>query len=515
METFDLLFQGLQTAMQSANLLYALIGVTLGTAVGVLPGIGPALTVALLLPVTYKLDPAGSLIMFAGIYYGGMYGGSTTSILLNTPGESASIVTALEGNKMARAGRGGPALATAAIGSFIAGLLATLALAFVAPWVVRFALSFGPSEYFALMLLAFMTVSAAFGESALRGLTSLFVGLALGLVGIDQLTGQARLVFGLPNLLDGISVTTLAVALFAIGETLAVVAASRTKTEEKVEAVRGSVWMTKEDWRRSWAPWLRGTAIGFPIGAMPAGGADVSSFLSYATERNFARRPEEFGHGAIEGVAGPEAANNASAAGTLVPLLTLGLPTTATAAIMLAGFQQFGLQPGPLLFATNAPLVWGLIASLLVANLMLIVLNLPLIGLWVRLLTIPRPWLYAGILVFATLGTIGADASVLMLGPLPVSFGLLLLLIFGLLGFGLRRYGYPIAPVVVGLILGPMAEKSLRQALQISQGDPFALFHSPIAIVLWLLALTALLLPLYLRSRGRGRVLAQLAGDED
>jgi putative tricarboxylic transport membrane protein len=514
MDTFGLLADGLVTALQWHNLLYALIGVTLGTAVGVLPGIGPALTVALLLPVTYKLDPAGSLIMFAGIYYGGMYGGSTTSILLNTPGESASIVTALEGNKMARKGRGGPALATAAIGSFIAGLIATLGLAFIAPSVVKFALSFGPAEYFGLMLLAFMTVSAAFGDSALRGLTALFIGLGLGLIGIDQLTGQTRLAMGLPNLFDGISVTTLAVALFAIGETLAVVAAKHLP-EEKVEAVRGSVMMTKEDWQRSWRPWLRGTAIGFPIGAMPAGGADVSSFLSYSAEKNFSKHPEEFGKGAIEGVAGPEAANNASAAGTLVPLLTLGLPTTATAAIMLAGFQQFGLQPGPLLFTTNAPLVWGLIASLLVANLMLLVLNLPLIGLWVRLLTIPRPWLYAGILVFATLGTIGADGSTYSLFGVPVSFGLGLLMLFGILGYVLRRFHYPIAPVVVGLILGPMAEKSLRQALQISQGDPMALFHSWIAVLLWVLALTAVFLPMYLRYRGKGKVLAQIAGDTD
>ena len=263
---------------------------TLGTAVGVLPGIGPALTVALLLPVTYRLDPTGSLIMFAGIYYGGMYGGSTTSILLNTPGESASIVTALEGNKMARAGRGGPALATAAIGSFVAGLIATMALAFIAPWVVKFALSLGPADYFALMVLAFVTVSAAFGDSALRGITALFLGLALGLVGIDLQTGQARLAFGVPDLLDGIEVTTLAVALFAIGETLKV-AATPVGHEEKVEAVKGSVWMTREDWARSWKPWLRGTAIGFPIGAMPAGGAEIGTFLSYATERRWPSIP--------------------------------------------------------------------------------------------------------------------------------------------------------------------------------------------------------------------------------
>ncbi|MFN4209551.1 MAG: tripartite tricarboxylate transporter permease [Devosia sp.] len=515
MDTFGLLAQGLVAAMQWQNLLYALIGVTLGTAVGVLPGIGPALTVALLLPVTYKLDPAGSLIMFAGIYYGGMYGGSTTSILLNTPGESASIVTALEGNKMARKGRGGPALATAAIGSFVAGLIATLALAFVAPWVVKFALAFGPAEYFALMVLAFITVSAAFGDSALRGLTALFIGLGLGIIGIDLQTGQARMSFAIPDLLDGIEVTTLAVALFAIGETLKM-AADRNQVKDEVLSVKGSVWMTKEDWKRSWLPWLRGTAVGFPIGAMPAGGADVASFLSYSTEKTFAKKPEEFGHGAIEGVAGPEAANNASAAGTLVPLLTLGLPTTATAAIMLAGFQQFGLQPGPLLFVNNASLVWALIASLLVANFMLIVLNLPLIGLWVKLLTIPKPWLYGGILVFATLGTLGANGA--MSGNLfgvRFSFELMLLLAFGILGYLLRRFGYPIAPVVVGLILGPMAEQQLRRALAISQGDPLVLFQSPIAITLYVLAAAAVLVPLWFRLRGKGQVLGQLASDED
>jgi putative tricarboxylic transport membrane protein len=505
MATFDFLLQGLLVATQPMNLLYALIGVTLGTAVGVLPGIGPALTVALLLPVTYRLDPGGSLIMFAGIYYGGMYGGSTTSILLNTPGESASIVTALEGNKMVRAGRGGPALATSAIGSFVAGLIATLGLAFIAPYIVKLALLFGPREYFALMVLAFITVSSAFGDSTLRGLTSLFVGLTLAIIGIDQLTGQTRLSFGVPDLLDGIEVTTLAVAMFAIGETL-FIAAQGDRGPDQVEAVRGSVWMSAIDWRRSWKPWLRGTFIGFPIGAMPAGGAEIGTFLSYAAEKRLTKYPDEFGNGAIEGVAGPEAANNASAAGTLVPLLTLGLPTTATAAIMLAGFQQFGLQPGPLLFATNPQLVWGLIASLLIANFMLLVLNLPLIGLWVKLLTIPRPWLYAGILLFATLGTIGANPSVFELG---------MLLAFGLLGYAMRVFGYPIAPVVVGLILGPLAEQQLRRALSISQGDVTVLFTSPIAAVLLFIAFLAFIVPLILRARGRGDVLTQLAASED
>jgi len=505
MSAFDFLLQGLGTAADPMMLLYALIGVTLGTAVGVLPGIGPALTVALLLPVTYRLDPAGSLIMFAGIYYGGMYGGSTTSILLNTPGESASIITALEGNKMARKGRGGPALATAAIGSFIAGLIATLLLAFLAPWIVKVALVFGPREYFALMVLAFVTVSAAFGDSALRGLTSLFLGLALACVGIDQLTGQARLSFGVPELLDGIEVTTMAVAMFAVGEAL-FIAGQHGQQEDEVTAVKGSVWMNRSDWARSWRPWLRGTVIGFPIGAMPAGGAEIGTFLSYAAEKKLTRHPEEFGEGAIEGVAGPEAANNASAAGTLVPLLTLGLPTSATAAIMLAGFQQFGLQPGPLLFATNPTLVWGLIASLLIANAMLLVLNLPLIGLWVKLLAVPKPWLYAGILLFATLGTIGAN---------PSSFELGMLLGFGVLGYVMRLFGYPIAPIVVGLILGPMAEQQLRRALSISQGDWTTLLQSPIAAALLGIAALALIVPLILRARGKGEMLSQLAGEED
>jgi putative tricarboxylic transport membrane protein len=489
METFAALGNGLLVALEPGNLVFALIGVTLGTAVGVLPGIGPALTVALLLPITFKLDPAGSLIMFAGIYYGGMYGGSTTSILLNTPGESASIVTALEGNKMARAGRGGPALATAAIGSFVAGTIATIALALLAPRIVKLALAFGPAEYFALMVLAFTTVSAAFGDSTVKGLTSLFLGLALGLVGIDLQSGQARLTLGVPALLDGIEVTTVAVALFAIGETL-YVAATAHAGEERVEPVRGSLWMTLADWRRSFWPWIRGTVIGFPIGAMPAGGAEIGTFLSYSVERRLTKHPEEFGNGAIEGVAGPEAANNASAAGTLVPLLTLGLPTTATAAIMLAGFQQYGLQPGPLLFTSSPDLVWGLIASLFIANVMLLVLNLPLVGLWVKVLAVPRPWLYAGILVFATLGTLGANPSLTELG---------MLLVFGLLGFGLRLFGYPIAPVVVGLILGPLSEQQLRRALSISQGDPSILVHSWLAIALYAIAAAALFGPLLWR----------------
>src|SRR5712671_2063993 len=463
MEALDALLHGLTIACQPINLLYALVGVLLGTAVGVLPGIGPALTVALLLPITFKLDPAGSLIMFAGIYYGGMYGGSTTSILINTPGESASMVTALEGNKMAKAGRGGPALATAAIGSFVAGTLATLGIVFLAPWLVNIAVNFGPEDYFALMCVAFITVSATFGDSPVRGLTSLFIGLTLGLVGIDKLTGQPRLAFGVPDLLDGVEVTTLAVGLFAMGEAL-YVASRRHLVEEKLEPVRGSLWMTKEDWKRSFWPWIRGTCFGIPIRALPAG------------------------------VAGPEAANNASAAGTLVPLLTLGLPTSATAAMMLAGFQQYGLNPGPLLFAERPDLVWGLIASLFIANTMLLILNLPLVGLWVKLLAIPQPWLYAGILVFATMGTIAAKPSVVELSMLAG---------FGVMGFLMRRFDFPIAPVVIGLILGPIAESQLRRALAISLGDPLVLLQSPMSATLLGIALIALLAPFVLKGLGR------------
>jgi len=499
METLYLLAGGFESALTLSNLVFAAIGVFIGTAVGVLPGIGPALTVALLLPVTFKLDPGGSLIMFAGIYYGGMYGGSTTAILLNTPGEAASVVTALEGNKMARAGRGGPALATAAIGSFVAALVATIGLAYLSPVLVKVAVKFGPWDYFGLMLLAFVTVSATFGDSPLKGLTSLAFGLWLGLIGIDQLTGQARLTFGVPQLLDGVEVTTLAVGLFAIGETLSVASRHLYSPEQPIP-VKGSLWMTREDWRRSFFPWVRGTLIGFPIGALPAGGAEVPTFLSYNIERKLSRRPEEFGHGAIEGVAGPEAANNASAAGTLVPLLTLGLPTSATAAVMLAGFQQYNIQPGPLLFAQHADLVWALVASLFIANVMLLVLNLPLVGLWVKLLKIPLPWLYGGILVFAAMGTVAANPSVVEL---------VLLIAFGAMGFLMRQYGYPIAPAIVGLILGPAADSQLRRALQISQGDPMVLLQHPGSAIMIALAVIALVLPFVFRG------LAKMGKDED
>ncbi|MDQ3544159.1 MAG: tripartite tricarboxylate transporter permease, partial [Actinomycetota bacterium] len=340
------LIDGFGTALQPKYLLYCAVGVLLGTAVGVLPGIGPALTIALLLPVTYDVEATGAFIMFAGIYYGGMYGGSTTSILLNTPGEAASVVTALEGFQMAKRGRGGPALATAAIGSFVAGTIGTVIITFVGPAASRVVKLFQPADYFALMILAFTSVGALVGRSALRGMISLTLGLFVGLIGFDEINGQARYVFGESHLQGGISVVLLAVGLFAVGETL-YVASHRDTGGDEIIPVRGKLWLSGDDLRRSWKPWLRGTALGFPLGMLPTGGAEVPTFLSYGLEKRLSKHRDEFGKGAIEGVAGPEAANNAAFAGVLVPLLTLALPTSATAAIMLTAFQRYGIQPGP------------------------------------------------------------------------------------------------------------------------------------------------------------------------
>jgi putative tricarboxylic transport membrane protein len=482
LEALDALMAGFGVALKPINLLWGFIGVTLGTFVGVLPGVGPALTVAMLLPLTAKLDPTGALIMFAGIYYGAMFGGSTTTILLNTPGESASIATALEGNRMAKAGRAGPALATSAIGSFVAGTIATVLLTLLAPLVVDVALKFGPAEYFSLMVFAFITVSAVLGTSTVRGLTSLFIGLFLGLVGIDSQTGQPRFAFGVPELLDGVDVVVLAVGLFAVGEAL-YVASYQSRLTETLEKMKGSIMMSAEDWKRSWPAWLRATAIGFPFGTIPAGGSEIPTFLSYAVEKKLSKHPQEFGAGAIEGVAGPEAANNAAATGVLVPLLTLGIPTSATAAILLGAFQNYGLQPGPLLFESQKDLVWGLIASLYIGNIILLILNLPLIGIWVKVLTIPKDLLYAGILVFATLGAYSLHQS---------WADLLTLYVFGLMGFAMRRWDIPVGPAIIGLILGPIAETQFRRALSISQGDATVFLTQPISATF--LAITAALI---------------------
>lgn len=486
----DLLLEGFQTALTPENLLFALIGVLLGTAVGVLPGIGPAMALALLLPITYSVGVDSAIIMFAGIYYGGMYGGSTTSILLNTPGESSSVITAIEGNKMAKSGRAAQALATAAIGSFVAGTIGTVLLWVLVPRVADIVVELGAPSYFAVMVLAFFAVTMVLGSSKLRGFISLFLGLTIALVG--TMTGQARLTFGNAQLADGIDVVVVAVGIFAIGEALWVAAHLRRKPLEIIPV--GQPWMSRRDWGRSWKPWLRGTALGFPFGAVPAGGAEVPTFLSYAAEQKLSKHPEEFGKGAIEGVAGPEAANNASAAGTLLPLLTLGLPTTATATIMLVALQSYGIQPGPQLLDNEPALVWGLLASLVIANALLLVINLPMAPLWAKLLQIPRPQLYAGILFFATLGAYTANFS---------SFDLALLVVLGLLGLTMRRFGLPVLPLIVGVILGPAMELQLMQALQISQGDVSTLWSEPVAVAVY--AVIALMLLASAVGAVRGR----------
>jgi putative tricarboxylic transport membrane protein len=487
MDILNALLQGFATAISPVNLLWALVGCALGTAVGVLPGIGPAVAVAMLLPITAKVDITASMIFFAGIYYGAMYGGSTTSILLNTPGETASMVTAMEGNKMAKSGRAGAALATAAIGSFVAGTIATVIVTLFAPYVAEFAVKLGPPEYFLLMVLAFTTVSAVLGQSTLRGLTALFVGLAMGCVGLDQISGQARYTGGIPEFLDGIEIVLVAVGLFAVAEVLyaALYEGKVVETQNKMS----KVYMTGRDWKRSIPAWLRGTAVGTPFGCIPAGGTEIPTFLSYAMEKKLAKDEDkkEFGtSGAIEGVAGPEAANNATVTAALIPLLTLGIPTSNTTAILLGAFQNYGIQPGPQLFTTSAALVWALIASLYIGNVMLLILNLPLVGLWVKLLKIPKPQLYAGILIFATVGAYGMRQS---------AFDLFLLYAIGLLGVLMRRYDFPTAPVVVGMILGPLAEAQMRNALSIGEGKWSVFVQRPMSLVLIVIVLAVLVLP--------------------
>ena len=498
-EILSHLLQGFATAGTPINLTWAFVGCAVGTAIGVLPGLGPAVTVAMLLPITAQVEPTASMIFFAGIYYGAMYGGSTTSILLNTPGETGTMVTALEGFKMARSGRAGAALATSAIGSFVAGTIATVLVTLFAPLVATYAVQLGPPEYFLLMMLAFTTVSAVLGKSTLRGLTGLFIGLAVGLVGLDQITGQVRYTAGIPEFLDGIEVVLVAVGLFAVGECFyTALYEGRSGSGERNPL--NSVYMNRGEWRRSWPAWLRGTALGFPFGTIPAGGTEIPTFLSYGVERKLSRHKEEFGTvGAIEGVAGPEAANNAAVTGTLVPLLTLGIPTSVTAAILLSALQNYGINAGPQLFETSSTLVWALIASLYIGNVMLLVLNLPLVGLWVKLLEIPRPPLYAGILIFATVGVYGMRQS---------AFDLFLMFAIGMLGVVMRRFDFPTAPVIIGMILGPLAEAQMRNGLAIGEGHWRVFVERPVSAGLLALLVLILVLPrlLALRARRRNRV---------
>ena len=478
--------EGFANSLTFVNLGFGLLGSMLGTLVGVLPGIGPALAISLLLPVTYGLEPTSAIIMFCAIYYGAMFGGSTTSILLNAPGESGSVMTAIEGNKMARAGKAGAALATSAIGSFVAGAIGTGILAIAAPAIADLGLRMTPPDFFALMVTAFVTVSTLMGRSITRGLLALTVGLVIGLVGADPNSGAPRLTFGVSEALDGFSTVIVIVSLFAVGEALHI-AYSGQLSKGTLNKFDGSWRMNKSDWSRSWRPWLRGTAIGFPTGVLPAGGSELPTFLSYALEKRLSKKKDEFGKGAIEGVAGPEAANNANAAGALVPLLALGIPTSGTAAVMLAAFDQFRIDAGPMLFTEQPVLVYTLIASLFIGNLLLLVINLPLIKMWVQVLRVPAPYLFAGILVFAMVGAYSIKNSM---------FDLFVALGIGMLGMLLRRFGYPITPLILGAILGPMAETEFRRSMQLSTGDVTTFISTPFTWVTYSLMAIALLWPL-------------------
>lgn len=509
MDTLINLMDGLASALTPQNLVWAFLGVLLGTAVGVLPGMGSAMAVALLLPVTFRLDPTSALILFAGVYYGGMFGGATTSILLNTPGQASSIATTYEGHKMALKGRAAQALGTAVIGSFVASVIGTLVVALFAPVMVAFALNFGPGEYFALTVFSFVAVAAVVSGSVLRGVTSLLIGLAIGMVGIDAQSGTARFDFGAASLMDGIDIVIVTVGLLALGEVLYI--AARGKSAPNFAAIRtGRPWLGRKDLRRSWKPWLRGTALGSAFGPIPGSGAEIPTFLSLGMERKLAERrarrkgeKSEFGEGAIEGVAGPESANNSSAAGTMVPLLGLGLPTSATAAIMLAAFQQYGLQPGPVLFERNADLVWTLLASLLIGSVMLLVINLPFAPLWARLLKLPKPYLYAGITLFSVLAVYAINTSVTHLVMLSA---------IAVLGLVMRTFGVPVAPALIGVVLGPIAETEFRRALAASSGDPSILVSSGISVGLYALVLVAAVLPL-IASLRRRRATARATAD--
>lgn len=493
----DNLAVGFGGALAPLNLLLGVVGVTLGTAIGVLPGIGPALTISMLLPLTFGMDPVGAFIMFGGIYYGAMYGGSTTSILVKMPGEASSVMTALDGFGMTRKGRAGAALATAAIGSFIAGTFATLMLMLMAPVLVEFALGFGPTEYFALMVLALTALCGLSSRSRAKTAFATLLGLALGTMGIDVQTGQARFTFGVQGLLGGMNIVVVTVGLFAVGEVFWYAATRGTADAgEAPVPVRGRVRLTRDEWRRSFPAWIRGTMIGFFTGVLPGAGATVASFLSYSAERRFSKAPEEFGDGAIEGVAGPEAANNASAGGSLVPLLALGIPGSGTTAVMLAAFQMYGLQPGPLLFSQDSELVWGLIASLYVSNALLLVLNLPLIGLWVRLLRVPRPLLFGTVLAFSTLGVYTLNNNI---------FDVAMVYVLGVLAFFMRRYGFPIAPTILAVVLGPLLEQQFRRAMAISGGDPTVFVTRPLTAAILFGAVAVVSAPVLTRYLARRR----------
>jgi TctA family transporter len=484
---------GFSTALEPVNLLYCFIGVFLGTLIGVLPGIGPTATIAMLLPITYALSPATSIIMLAGIYYGAQYGGSTTAILINLPGESSSAVTAIDGYRMARAGRAGPALATAALSSFFAGTVATLLLATFAPPLARLALKFGPAEYFSLMVLGLVCSIALAHGSIVKAMAMIVLGLLLGLVGRDVYTGDERYTFGFLELADGINFVAVAVGVFGIAEILRNLE-NETDRDAVIKKVSG-LMPTRADLKAIAAPVLRGTALGSALGILPGGGAVLSSFAAYTLEKKLSRTPERFGKGAIEGVAAPEAANNAGAQTSFIPLLTLGIPANPVMALMIGALTIKNIIPGPDVATEQPALFWGVIASMWIGNLMLVLLNLPLVGLWVRLLTIPYYMLFPAIVAFCAIGVYSINNN---------PFDLYAVAVFGLLGYVLIKLGCEPAPLLLGFVLGPMLEEHLRRAMIISRGDPTVFFTRPLSASLMLIAvivLTLLLLPGIARKR--------------
>ncbi len=492
------LIAGFGEVLTPMNLLYVLLGALLGTAVGVLPGLGSAMAVALLLPLTFTLEPLSALIMFAGVYFGGLFGDSISGILMNTPGNSTAIAGAFEGHRMALSGRAPQALATSAIGAFTGGILATILVVFFAPTLADLATSFGPGEYFALAVFAFVATSAVVSDSAIKGLAALCIGLAISTVGIDQVSGAQRFTFGVLELFDGISIVVLTVAMLALGEVIYVSSKVGRPEDRSLIASGGRPYLSRAEFVEALPAWLRGTAFGVPFGVIPAGGAEVPTFLAYGAERRLdgRRKKPMFGKGAIRGVAGPEAAGNATAGTAMGALLALGLPTSATAAVLLAAFQQYGMQPGPLLFERSGPLVWALLASLFIGMIVLLILNLPFAPLWAKLLKIPKPYLYAGIAVLACFGVYASTGSIV---------DQILLIALGLLGFVLRRFDFPLAPVIIAVILGPLAETSLRDAMNNSENNPLTLVGTPITVTLYLLLLLTIVISLVGRVRARNR----------
>ena len=493
MEALANLALGLQVAVSPGNLLYCLIGVLLGTLIGVLPGIGTTATIAMLLPITFNLDPTSALIMLAGIYYGSQYGGSTTAILVNIPGEISSVVTALDGYQMARRGRAGPALAVAAMGSFVAGCFATLVIAVAAPALAEVALKFGPAEYFSLMVLGLICATVLAHGSVIKAIIMILVGLLIGIVGTDVNSGTLRFTFDIPELSDGVSIVALFMGMFGISEIIANLELHGTR-EVFTKSV-GKLMPSRDELKRSVGPIVRGAGIGSALGILPGGGSILGAFSSYMIEKKVSKRPGEFGKGAIEGVAGPEAANNAGAQASFIPMLTLGIPGNAVMALMVGAMMIQGIAPGPQVMAERPQLFWGMIVSMWVGNLMLVILNLPLIGIWIRLLQVPYRLLFPSILVFMAIGVYSVANN---------PFDLVIMALFGLFGLVCMKLGMEPAPLALGVVLGPLMEENLRRAMLLARGDPMVFLTRPISagfLIAAMVVLVLLALPVLRRKR--------------